>query len=66
MQIFPNIHTNYKNHDWLSERAILAAKNKDVYELNIIQSNIQSEAVNTNPSTLLWKQMKRLIIQLNF
>ncbi|KAK1334663.1 LOW QUALITY PROTEIN: hypothetical protein QTO34_005671 [Cnephaeus nilssonii] len=45
-KVFPNIQTNYKNHDWLSERAILAAKNKDVYELNnIIQSNIQSEAV---------------------
>ncbi|XP_069162948.1 uncharacterized protein [Procambarus clarkii] len=34
------------NDDWLSERAILAPKNKYVYELNnIIQSNIQSEAV---------------------
>jgi hypothetical protein len=29
-EVFPNIQTNYKNHDWLSERAILAAKNKDV------------------------------------
>ncbi|XP_029173244.1 ATP-dependent DNA helicase pfh1-like [Nylanderia fulva] len=45
-QIFPNIQSNYKNHDWLSERDILAAKNKDVYELNnIIQYNIQSEVV---------------------
>lgn len=45
-KVFPNIQTNDKNHDWLSERAIVAAKNKDVYELNnIIQSNIQSEAV---------------------
>ncbi|VDM93611.1 unnamed protein product, partial [Onchocerca ochengi] len=45
-KIFPDIQTNYKNHDWLSERAILAAKNKDVDELNnIIQSNIQSETV---------------------
>ncbi|XP_069184489.1 uncharacterized protein [Procambarus clarkii] len=45
-QLFPNIQTNYTNHDWLRERAILAAKNKDVYDLNnIIQSNIQSEAV---------------------
>ena len=43
---YSNIQTNYKNHDWLSERAILAAMNKDVYELNnIIQSNIKSEAV---------------------
>ena len=45
-KVFPDIQTNYKNHDWLSERAILAPKNKDVYKLNnIIQSNIQSEAV---------------------
>ncbi|VDK61509.1 unnamed protein product [Onchocerca ochengi] len=45
-KVFPNIQINYKNHDWLSVRAILAAKNKDVDELdNIIQSNIQSEMV---------------------
>ncbi|KAK1330344.1 hypothetical protein QTO34_010533 [Cnephaeus nilssonii] len=45
-KVFPNIQTNYKNHNWLSERAILAAKNKDIYELNnILQSNIQSEAI---------------------
>ncbi|XP_069171785.1 uncharacterized protein [Procambarus clarkii] len=45
-KVFPNIQINYKNHDWLSERAVLAAKNKDFCELNnIIQSNIKSEAV---------------------
>ncbi|XP_069175646.1 uncharacterized protein [Procambarus clarkii] len=45
-KVFPNIQNDYEDHDWLSERAILEAKNKDVYELsNIIQSNIQSEAV---------------------
>ncbi|XP_069195719.1 uncharacterized protein [Procambarus clarkii] len=44
-QLFPNIQTNYTNHNWLRERAVLVAKNKDVYDLNIIQSNIQSEAV---------------------
>ncbi|VDK64653.1 unnamed protein product, partial [Onchocerca ochengi] len=45
-KVFLNIQINYKNHDWLSERAILAAKNKDADELNnIIQSNIQSETV---------------------
>ncbi|XP_073821564.1 uncharacterized protein [Musca autumnalis] len=42
-KIFPNIAHNYKNHDWLSERAILAAKNIDVDELNFeIQSEIDS------------------------
>ncbi|XP_069190217.1 uncharacterized protein [Procambarus clarkii] len=45
-KVFHNIEINYKNQDWLSERALLAVKNKDVYELNnIFQSNIQSEAV---------------------
>lgn len=41
MTEFPNVQTNYKNSGWLSEQAILGAKNKDIYELkNIIQSNI--------------------------
>ncbi|GFS98753.1 ATP-dependent DNA helicase [Trichonephila clavipes] len=35
-----------QNHNWLSERAVLAAKNKDVYQLNhFILSSIQSEKV---------------------
>ena len=43
---FPNILTNYKNHKWLSERAIPAAKNKDVYEIkNIILTKIRDQAV---------------------
>ncbi|GFV36186.1 ATP-dependent DNA helicase [Trichonephila clavipes] len=45
-KVFPNIPINYRNHNWLSERAVLAAKNKDVYQLNhFIQSSIQSEEV---------------------
>lgn len=32
---FPNIDPNYKNHVLFDERAILAAKNKDVHDLNI-------------------------------
>ncbi|VDK83201.1 unnamed protein product, partial [Onchocerca ochengi] len=48
-KVFPNIQINYKNRDWLNERAILAAKIKDVDELNnIIQSNIQNEAIIYN------------------
>ncbi|XP_055312023.1 uncharacterized protein LOC129574268 [Sitodiplosis mosellana] len=33
--VFPNIIQNYKEHKWLSERAILAAKNIDVDEFNL-------------------------------
>ncbi|GFS97744.1 ATP-dependent DNA helicase [Trichonephila clavipes] len=45
-KVFPNFHINYRNHNWLSERAVLAAKNKDVYQLNhFILSSIQSEKV---------------------
>lgn len=33
-RVFPNVAQNFKNHNWLSERAILAAKNKDVDDLN--------------------------------
>jgi hypothetical protein len=34
-QIFPNLHRQYTNHEWLAERAILIAKNVDVIELNL-------------------------------
>jgi len=46
LKVFPNIQLNYRNHYWLSERAILAAKNKDVFQFNnVIQSSIQSEEI---------------------
>jgi hypothetical protein len=35
-QIFPNVHIQYTNHEWLTERAILVAKNVDVNELNLM------------------------------
>ena len=45
-KVFPGIQINYKNPSRLSERAILAAKNKDVHELNnTIQLNIHGELV---------------------
>lgn len=45
--VFPNIEENYKSHAWLSERAILAAKNKDVDDLNFaIQSKIPGDLVS--------------------
>ncbi|XP_044315200.1 ATP-dependent DNA helicase pfh1-like [Drosophila rhopaloa] len=43
-KVFPDIAQNYKNLDWISERAILAAKNNDVDSLNfVIQSQIAGE-----------------------
>lgn len=45
-KVFPNIAQNYQNHVWLSERAILAAKNIDVDELSFkLQSEIAGELV---------------------
>lgn len=42
--VFPNIAQNYLNHQWLSERAILAAKNTDVNATNFtIQNEIPGE-----------------------
>lgn len=32
--VFPNIVLNYKNHDWLRERAVLAPKNANVNDIN--------------------------------
>ncbi|CAK1585455.1 unnamed protein product [Parnassius mnemosyne] len=32
--IYPDVQTQYKNLEWLAERAILAAKNVDVNQLN--------------------------------
>jgi hypothetical protein len=44
-----------KTHDWLGEQAILAGKNKDVEERNnIIQSNIQSEAITGKGHSNAW------------
>lgn len=45
-KVFPNIKEKYKDHAWLSERAILAAKNVDVNDLNLmIQEEIDGELV---------------------
>jgi ATP-dependent DNA helicase PIF1 len=35
VQFFPNIHRQYTNYEWLTKRAILAAKNVDINELNL-------------------------------
>lgn len=44
-KVFPNISQNYINHQWLSERAILAAKNTAVSAINsMIHDAIPGEA----------------------
>lgn len=45
--VFPDIVQQFRNYDWLIERAILAAKNIDVNVLNTtIQSRIPGELVS--------------------
>lgn len=45
--IFPDEHTQYANHKWLAERAILAAKNVDVNGLNLkIQQLLPGDLVS--------------------
>ncbi|KAL4127222.1 hypothetical protein QTP88_011412 [Uroleucon formosanum] len=59
--VFPNISENYKNYAWLSQQAILAAKNNDVHALNFtIQSKIAGDLVTyksvdsiTNPDDVV-------------
>lgn len=42
--VFPKLHLNYKNKEWLHERAILAPRNEEVNKINqIIQSKIPGE-----------------------
>lgn len=44
--VFPDITNNFKNHDWLCERAILAPKNNDVNKINHqIQLKLPGEVV---------------------
>ena len=42
-KVFPNLSQNYKNNQWVSERAILAAKNIDV-PVNLINCTIQMKS----------------------
>ncbi|CAI6359148.1 unnamed protein product [Macrosiphum euphorbiae] len=53
-KVFPNIDVNYNNHDWMSERAILAERNKDVDSLNftIQMGSIIIMLRNLNPPKL--------------
>ncbi|CAB3233375.1 unnamed protein product [Arctia plantaginis] len=65
--VFPDIISNYKNKEWLSEQAILAAKNKDVDDLNyIIQNKIIGQCIHSNLLTASQMKMKPPTIQLNY
>ncbi|GFU77444.1 ATP-dependent DNA helicase [Trichonephila clavipes] len=56
-KVFPNIAQNYKNHQWLSTRAILAAKNIDVNTINFtIQHGIPSETTTYKSSDTVENQ----------
>jgi hypothetical protein len=46
--LFPNVAQNYLFHDWLSKRAILDAKNTNLYKLNFkILDDIPGEKEKT-------------------
>ena len=45
--VFPNIQTHFKNHEWLCERAILAPKNINVNSINLqIQQQLPGETIS--------------------
>jgi len=45
--VFPSITQNYKSHQWLSERIILAANNVDVIAININIQNLSPDDITT-------------------
>ncbi|XP_050062981.1 uncharacterized protein LOC126552333 [Aphis gossypii] len=46
-RVFPNIIQNHRNHNWLSERAILAPKNMHVNAINyLIQEKLPSAVIS--------------------
>jgi len=56
--VFPDIPQQFNNHNWLGERAILAAKNKIVDALNAtIQNFFRDSWFPTNQSTPLLTRM---------
>jgi hypothetical protein len=47
-QIFPKVHRQYTNHDWLADRAILLAINVVVNELNLKVQHLFYKLCHTN------------------
>lgn len=65
--VYPNILQNHKNHQWLSERAILAAKNKDVGDINIdILNKISGETKTYKSIDCVMDSDEVVNIQLSF
>jgi hypothetical protein len=48
---FPDIAQQFNNHNWLSERATLAAINTDVDDLNAIIQNFRESSFRSNQLT---------------
>ncbi|XP_061393216.1 uncharacterized protein LOC133328686 [Musca vetustissima] len=66
ISIFPNIDRNFKNTQWLCERALLAAKNVDVnYINNIILNRIGGSIKTYNSIDTVMEEMMSSIIRLN-
>lgn len=56
-RVFPNIAQEYRNRIWLSERAIMAAKNKDVDDINAqIMEDIPGQIVTYNSVDTIMNQ----------
>ncbi|XP_024893165.1 uncharacterized protein LOC112468279, partial [Temnothorax curvispinosus] len=49
-KVYPNIEQNYKNHEWLCERAILAPKNESVKKINAHIQNLLPGEITTYKS----------------
>jgi len=39
-QVFPDIHHNYRRHEWLCERAVLAPKNDCIHKIKLKIQNM--------------------------
>lgn len=51
-QIFPNVQRQQSNHEGLSEKSILAAKNQDINKINLMIQNLLSEDLVSYKSTI--------------
>ncbi|XP_046868780.1 uncharacterized protein LOC124461284 [Drosophila willistoni] len=65
--IFPDVHTQYINLEWLAERAILAAKNVDVHGLNFkIQQLLPTDSVSYKSVDIVCNTIEAVNYQVEF